>query len=600
MRNGVDVFPVFAYGSVLAAANAAHNAGGGTVLITPGEWTTGTTRVGSFYALLPVYPNVRYEGLGYDCVVKLPNDTTTAGEYRIFAPFDSGAADTDNVSFTNFRIDGNAGNNIVLGTTGGDIRYAFGIQVARGRNIRVQHMWFENMAGRNVIVIDGTNPATIRCKDVWITDNHLRNLGGANVGNHLQNDHSAIYSQADGAHILRNEIWAADAVWDPDATASRIVAAYEVHGSRNDVSGNKAWYCTTGANIVAAVAENRGTRFTKNEYWNCTKQGIQLVSMFPLRDLQIDGDLIHLHTSYNGAVAGIYQSTSAINTIYPVENLKIDDVDILNDDLTARSTTVPGVQLCAVDGGRVRGCRIRNMPGGGINVANGSHASATVSNLSIAENDIKNVGLYSGSSDIFAIHILNDHATKVMRGVWVSRNAIHKDEPSGQMRGVRFSGGAASGVIEESGTVDNRYRNIRDITTWESTLNATNFRRVSFPPRRFFSTSGGADPTSGMYLRGDQILYTDVTANGFVGKIAVNSAAARGGDWLASTAYPVGAWRRAVVTGKIIECVVAGTSHSSVEPNPTTLGETFTDGSVSWVYRATTSVSWKTFGAISP
>ena len=56
--------------------------------------------------------------------------------------------------------------------------------------------------------------------------------------------------------------------------------------------------------------------------------------------------------------------------------------------------------------------------------------------------------------------------------------------------------------------------------------------------------------------------------------------------WAASTAYSVGAIRRATslqVTGLVFQVTVAGTSASSQPDWPTDIGSTIADGSVTWV-----------------
>lgn len=60
--------------------------------------------------------------------------------------------------------------------------------------------------------------------------------------------------------------------------------------------------------------------------------------------------------------------------------------------------------------------------------------------------------------------------------------------------------------------------------------------------------------------------------------------------WAAATAYSLGAVRRpTVANGYRYEVTVAGTSHAATEPTwPTTVGNTVTDGTVTWICRAAT------------
>lgn len=591
-RVGRDVFPVHIYGSVLAAAAKANARGGGTVLITPGTWDAPTTRTGALSALLPVYPGVSYVGMGKDCVVRVPAGLTAASDYRLFAPFDGGAADTDDVSFRNFTIDGNGANNLVLGSTGGNVRRAYAIQVARGRNIRVEGMTFDNMPGRNVVVIDGTNPAVLRCKDIWIVGNRFRNLGGAIVGNELQDDHSAIYCQADGAHVNRNTLWAADAAWNPSATATRVVSALEIHGTHNEVEGNLAYNFTNGANIVAGYHENRGTRFRHNQFWNCTNQGAQLWSLFALRDLLIEGNLFHLDTSYNVGVAGLYQSTSASVTLNAVENLKVIGNDILTDDITARSQHVHGIQLCAVDGGVVARNTIRNWQSNGVYLTPAATTSLGISDLGIENNDIENVGYNTNVTLLWAVAVINGSATvtQVFRDIRIDGNRIRKDAAAGAMRGIRLEGGGSIWDVGVGG--GNRFKNIADPTALIQQFSTTNFRGINIEPR-FRSVGPTTDPDRGQIVTNQDAFWTTTTT---LGQSALKVATSTGGQqeatWATGTVYVAGQWI-ILSSGKILECTVGGTSHASTEPTPATLGQVVTDNTVTWAYRAAAAATIK-------
>lgn len=66
--------------------------------------------------------------------------------------------------------------------------------------------------------------------------------------------------------------------------------------------------------------------------------------------------------------------------------------------------------------------------------------------------------------------------------------------------------------------------------------------------------------------------------------VTLTAAASWSSQWTANTAYAVGdVVRKVSSNGHLYRCIVAGTSHASVEPTfPTTSGATVTDNTVTW------------------
>lgn len=108
--------------------------------------------------------------------------------------------------------------------------------------------------------------------------------------------------------------------------------------------------------------------------------------------------------------------------------------------------------------------------------------------------------------------------------------------------------------------------------------------------------AGVGVPNVGIWRRGAQWWNTNAAASASPGWVNTVAGGASSAVWAASTAYVAGQWIR-TSTGKVMECVAAGTS-GTTEPTLTTVGETVVDGGVQWIYRATTSASFKAMAAL--
>lgn len=100
-----------------------------------------------------------------------------------------------------------------------------------------------------------------------------------------------------------------------------------------------------------------------------------------------------------------------------------------------------------------------------------------------------------------------------------------------------------------------------------------------------------ASPTMGVWQASAQALNTATAAGGSPGWVVTTAGGGSSATWAATTAYSAAAWIK-TSTGKVLECVVAGTSSGS-EPSPSTIDATVTDGTVTWVYRSATSAVFK-------
>ena len=103
-------------------------------------------------------------------------------------------------------------------------------------------------------------------------------------------------------------------------------------------------------------------------------------------------------------------------------------------------------------------------------------------------------------------------------------------------------------------------------------------------------------PTLGVWQRSSQALSTAAAASTSPGWVCVTAGGASSAVWAASTAYTAATWVRNS-TGRVYECLVAGTSGAS-EPTGTTVGDLIVDGTVTWAYRSATSAVFKTLPAL--
>lgn len=109
--------------------------------------------------------------------------------------------------------------------------------------------------------------------------------------------------------------------------------------------------------------------------------------------------------------------------------------------------------------------------------------------------------------------------------------------------------------------------------------------------------SGPTIPNCNTWARGSRWWNSDVAAGASPGWVCTTAGGAYAGTWTASTAVSAGTWYR-TSTGKILECVVAGTT-STTQPNPTVIGSRLTDGGATFIYRSATSAVFKAMPALA-
>lgn len=578
-----------------AALQSAIDAANGLypVYIPPGTFLIDGTRTGPFDALVTYMSGTKVIGAGPSSVIKVADGVTTAGDYRVFAPPSTTA--TDNILFANLTMDGNAANNLVLGSSGGNVRRAHSIYVDNGTDITIKHMTFVNNPGRNVVAL-GNNASSPSIKNGRVINCAFRNVGGAVSGNHLQNDHSSVYIQSlDG--LVANNVFENPAIVDPSSPAARVVAAIEAHGSRTLVRGNHVVNFTSAGNAASTVQPSIGNGWVDNTFEGISQVGVSLWSnaAFTHSNLRFARNLFRMHGDLNTLVAVIYQANTSASVGSVISGLRITDNSFEADDATPRTVGWSGVRLSAVNGGAVSRNRIVNTQGPAIYLVNHSQAALDLTDVSVRDNQIVNAGFMSGAAIPFAVLAVNAGTMgNVFRDINMRGNSITKPAAAGTGRGysVQGAGRIERLTIGELGLV----RNIANLAHIAANT-GTNTSQVVILPRVATTTTALA-PDTDVWRIGDQVLHSDVAASGTVGKVCATAGGASSAVWAISTAYTVGQWIR-TSGGKVLECTTAGTSHGSTEPNPSVLGDPATDGTVTWAYRSATLAVFKTFGAVA-
>jgi len=381
---------------------------------------TGVNRV-----LFPLYSNTHIKGISKKSVIKVADNFTSKGDYRLFGPIKDQI--TSNITFENFSVDMNGANNLVHGSTGLNIRRAYTIYISNGNNIKLTKLNIMSNPGRNVIVL-GNNSNHPTVTNVEITYNTFTNCGGSIAGNELQNDHSVIFSECDSATIAYNT-FKNDKPINPSYIQNKVVTALEVHGSNTKVLKNKVINFTHGGNVVALVQNSYNNYWADNTFLNCTKLGLSLWSVAPYKNVNctIINNVIQLYGLFGSEVGGIFQSTHASNTTSAFENLKILNNRIYSNDLVVRRNVWHGIYICAVSGADIRNNIIKNIKGNGITILS-SDKNLQVSNVKILNNDISNTGLNTFGSMVYSIFVDNKSMSQPFNNIQIDSNVI--DRPS--------------------------------------------------------------------------------------------------------------------------------------------------------------------------
>ena len=252
------IFKAGEYGGIQPAIDAAFAAGGGTVII-PWGVTVATLNpaTGTFYTLKP---NVSIMGYGPQSVVKVPDN---AGNYK--AVFHHDLADSiDDVTFSNFAIDGNAANNAVT--------YPDSAAWVADLKPRMAFMLYKaqrtTMAGVQVRGLDCIN--TISVNGVAVEDCAVVDCYFDTPLSPIDHDHSTIYFNGVGCRTQNNHLIG-------HGWGSRT--AIETHGSLQLVTGNiERGYDQFGVIVVSSSTLVKDNLLSKpvSVGWGSTLTGLKV------------------------------------------------------------------------------------------------------------------------------------------------------------------------------------------------------------------------------------------------------------------------------------------------------------------------------------
>jgi hypothetical protein len=380
---------------------------------------------------------------------------TTGGDYVIFAPL-KGESVSD-VSFRNFRIDGNGSRNLVKGSTGNRIRRAMAVWLFAGRNIRIEGVWFDNHPGTNVVKF-GSDSLSYLVTDSIIENCTFGNMGGAINGNRSQSDHSTLYVSGRNVTIQNNRLYNAEP-FDENGPPVSVVAGIETHGFDIAVSGNSVENYSTGGYIVAddhVAAANQ--KWSGNSFVNMTKIGISLWSIQKAQNIVIDHNTIKLYGEQDQCVAGVYQPLVPPDTTMGFDALTISG-NTISGGKAKRGTVWNGIQLTAATNAVIRENTIDTVSGAGILLYGNRNLHLDVTNITIEGNIVRDTGFNLYGAYPYAIEISNE-GNGTFADILLSGNTIESSGFSPGMRGIRVEGKGAilRAVIDDS----NRFTGIAE------------------------------------------------------------------------------------------------------------------------------------------
>lgn len=462
------------------ATDYATRRGYGTVILNDGLWLLSAAVQGTFDAILLARSNLVIRGMGYGTHIKVADDYTDAGDYRVMAP--SGNTVISNFGVFDCRFDGNAANNLrnktwtattavnlkdrmvtsgnkilkctVAGTTSGSepnpttvgdsvvdgtvtwryqglepdasTRRAYSINLAYGAsNVVIGGCYFHDNPGRNVINIGAVSANPIPASDVMILNNRIKNVGGAITGNEAQNDHSSIYLQTDRGLVMGNHCWN-ESSWDPFlANFSRNTCAYEIHGANVIVKGNRSRFYGAGGNLVAAVHNSENNLWEGNHFLNCLSSALTLWTYdgFSNKHLTVKNNIISIGDGSTRAGVGVvFQSSDETVSSLMLENFEFSGNHCYGTTAPSTSTSF-GMFLVALNGAKLNDNIFQNLGGGGISMEQ-SDAFLDIRNVEILRNRFIDCGVGTAVSRPYSIRMDNPAITAWASGVSLSVQSL--------------------------------------------------------------------------------------------------------------------------------------------------------------------------------
>ncbi|MGD7708258.1 hypothetical protein [Microlunatus sp. Y2014] len=398
-----------------AAINAAAAGGGGTVLLSAGQYdlsipagTTGTDRVA-----LTLPSKVRLLG-------SADAGTTfrlAAGQGNYYAVMRTPAGSSD-VAIENFVVDANSAGNPV--TTEADLTgQPRLVWITSGQRVEARGMRFANTLGTQVLSLYST--------DTTIVDNDFVNVGGGSVNF----DHSSIYTRGDRTLVSGNVL---ESLHGPGTFGVRT--AIEIHNSdqtviNNTVSGFLKGINATGAGLGSVsyrqlYADNHLIDVGLGMYlWSTSSAGTASLHEVEVRDntITINAD------GWRSSGMGSYTVLLGIGT-HPANDSPISELLIQQNTITFTNDTITRDDVSYLYDSMAAGISLWR------NETAATAPAPALSNVTIRDNEIVNplsAGIWSntpllGESQLSGNIITNPGRNNRLDKPWTSGVIIYQPD----------------------------------------------------------------------------------------------------------------------------------------------------------------------------
>jgi hypothetical protein len=402
-------------------------------------------------AILVPRSGVNIVGRGYGSVLKVADNHTATGDYVVFAP--SKAETTSDISFRNFRIDGNGSRNLVKGR----IRRAMAIWLFAGRNISIDNVWFENQPGTNVVKF-GSDSLSYLVTDSLIANCVFSNVGGAIPGNRGQRDHSTLYISGKNVRVSKNRL-SNPGPYDENGPPVAVVAGIEMHGDDMTVSDNHVENYGNGGYIVGdGIVTAKRHRWTGNSFINMTKMGISIWSISPVGDILFEGNRIRLNGELDQCVAGVFQPLNPPDTTVGIDGITVR-ANVIDSTATKPGTVWCGIMFTAVRNAVIESNRIDRISGAAILIIGNTRKPLDCRNVTIRDNHLSDTSFNRYGAYPYAIDITNEGLGR-FEDIRVTGNRIENTTPLAEnMGGIGVKGRSPVARVRIEG--GNRFVNLK-------------------------------------------------------------------------------------------------------------------------------------------
>lgn len=233
-----------------------------TVYLPPNTYLLESFQAGNIL-LLPK-SGVNILGAGNSSILRVAGGLNSGTSS--FVVFQSGnSSNLLNVTFSYFLFDCNGANNLSTGIQSDGDQC---IYVSKGDSITIDHVTIQDNPGRQCLHFGhNTNPQDVT--HLTISNCYFHNLGSVIEGNEIQNDHSAIYAQADYCSIHDNSFQNDSTHPDTTPVVVNYTTAIECHSSDADVYSNTITNFNQAFNIAATYNDQVNSSYHDNVVNGC-------------------------------------------------------------------------------------------------------------------------------------------------------------------------------------------------------------------------------------------------------------------------------------------------------------------------------------------